>query len=135
MVALGIKLLPLAQAAVAVQGLRDKQPIQFQTLRAMVATVQRHLFPVVRSPTQAAALERDILELRHIPMALAAQAAVATLQLQAQQTPAAVVVALHLTQIMQALAVPASSSSNTTSALPRSSPSSHRRSGLHLLAR
>jgi hypothetical protein len=42
-------------------------------------------------------------------MALAAQAAVATLQRQAQQTPAAVVVALHLTQIMQALAAPASS--------------------------
>jgi hypothetical protein len=135
MVALGIKLLPLAQAAVAVQGLRDKQPIQFQTLRAMVATVQRHLFPVVRSPTQEAALERDILELRHIPMALAAQAAVATLQRQAQQTPAAVVVALHTTQIMQAQAAPASSSSNTTSALPQSSPSSPRRSGSHLLAR
>jgi hypothetical protein len=75
----------------------------------MVATVQRHLFPVVRSPTQEAALDRDILELRHIPMALAAQAAVATLQRQAQQTPAAVVVALHTTQIMQAQAAPASS--------------------------
>jgi len=34
-----------------------------------------------------------------------------------------------------AQAAPASSSSNTTSALPQSSPSSHRKSGLHLRVR
>ena len=41
------------------------------------------------------------------------------------------VVAVELMAEMLKTAAPASSSSSTTSALPQSSPSSHRRSGLH----
>jgi hypothetical protein len=41
----------------------------------------------------------------------------------------------HLVMLLAALAAPVSSSSNTTSALPRSLPSSPRRSGLHRLVR
>jgi hypothetical protein len=48
---------------------------------------------------------------------------------------AAVVVGIKTQTPMAQQAAPASSSSNTTSALPQSSPSSHRRTGLHLLAR
>lgn len=73
-----------------------------------------------------------------------AQVAVVMAQTQRQPqqaellTPAAVVVAVDLIRQILAQAVPAapaSSFSNTTSALPQSSPSSHRRSGLHLRAR
>jgi hypothetical protein len=58
----------------------------------------------------------------------------------AQSTRAVAAVARHhaltlLAHLQAAQAAPASSSSNTTSALPQSSPSSHRRSGLHLLVR
>jgi hypothetical protein len=49
------------------------------------------------------------------------------------QAAAVAVAGLDLKRAQQA--APASSSSSTTSALPQSSPSSHRRSGLPLLAR
>jgi hypothetical protein len=56
------------------------------------------------------------------------------LALREQLIPEAVVVAavkLPQVELLAAQAAPASSSLSTTSALPQSSPSSHRRSGLH----
>jgi len=54
-----------------------------------------------------------------------------------QAVAAAVVASLNLLlpQLLENQAVPASSSSNTTSALPRSLPSNPRRTGLHRLVR
>jgi uncharacterized protein (DUF1778 family) len=80
----------------------------------------------------AAAAAQD----QRVVLEAAAQAAEQVLLArQERPTPAVGLAEAVLTTLLEIPAAPASSSSNTTSALPRSSPSSHRRSGLHLRVR
>jgi hypothetical protein len=106
---------------------------------AMAVLAQRHLFLVAPLHTQVVAA---VPHTKQEQVALVAQAAVVQQvkrrerQLLELLTPEAVAVVGIKTQIpMAQQAVPVSSSSNTTSALPRSLPSSPRRSGLHLRVR
>jgi len=85
-------------------------------------------------PVAVAALAITNLQPHRAAQAVAGlQLAAQMLELLAQPILAAVVAqADFLLGLLQAAqAAPASSSSSTTSALPQSSPSSHRRSGLH----
>ena len=109
------------------------------TAAAMVATELHRQSAVAASPTQAAAVEAVEEVLPHQLVAPEAVGLAAPLQHRElepmePQIRAAVVAALGLAvavQLLAAMAALASFSSSTTSALPRSLPSSHRRSGLH----
>jgi len=100
-----------------------------------VAMARRRLFRAEARFTLVVALVRPTLPAAICPVAMAVVVLVAMVlaQLQvllAQPTPEAVVVALMARLLLEQAAL-ASSFSSTTSALPQSSPSSHRRSGLH----
>jgi hypothetical protein len=102
----------------------------------MVAMAQPRLFLVVPSHTQAAAAAAQAVGLLATVALVVAQTALhlqRTLLLQ-QPTQAVAVAAVDLVARLNRKdqqAAPASSSSSTTSALPQSSPLSHRRIGLH----
>ena len=127
-----------AVAVVAVL-LLSAQMEHLERVAAMAVLAQRHPFPVAPLHTQVAAV---VPHTKQEQVALVAQAAVVQQvkrrerQLLELLTPEAVAVVGIKTQIPMAQQVaPALSSSNTTSALPRSSPSSPRRTGLHRLVR
>ena len=134
-----LRLLPITAVAVEVAPLLLVQMAPLVQAAVTAALVQHRLFLVALLLTLVAAAVPHIKQER---VALVAQAAVVQRgkrreqQLMELPTPeaAAVVGIKTLTRLAQQ-AAPASSSSNTTSALPQSSPSSHRRSGLHLRVR
>jgi hypothetical protein len=115
--------------------------MELQLHRAAAATEPHRLFLAVALLTQVVAVVQRLMEQHRV---LEEQAAVALVllverELLERQTQAVAVerapVLAHLVMLLAALAAPVSSSSNTTSALPRSLPSSPRRSGLHRLVR
>ncbi len=131
--------MPLAPAAAEAA---QAQPVLVPPamMAPQVAQARHHLFLAGLLPMQAAVAR---VRLQHLPLAQAGQVAVGQAQLGlqlallVQPTRAAVAVAHGKEVVVQlpAQAAPASSSSNTTSALPRSSPSSPRSNGLHLRVR
>jgi hypothetical protein len=114
---------------------------EHQLVAVTVAQERHRLFLVVALPMLAVAAVGRLEERPEVAVqavvALAVQAVEITLEPQAPQIPAVAQAAIiiHLLTLLAQQAALALSSSSTTSALPRSSPSSHRRSGLHLRVR
>jgi hypothetical protein len=106
-------------------------------LRVTVVQVLHRPFLAVALPTQEAVAA---VHFRRVRREQGEQAVAQMGQLvEPRQTrrliPEAAVAVVRQAAAQAAQAAPASSSSSTTSALPQSSPSSHRRSGLHLRVR
>jgi hypothetical protein len=126
----------LALAVVAAH-LRSEQAPAHQKQAATAVMAPHLVFPVAASLTQVVVVEEVTPT---IPLAQAAQVVAAMAALHPTQpvqraplTPEAVAEAAETIRLAKpaAQAALASSSLSTTSALPQSSPSSHRRSGLH----
>jgi hypothetical protein len=127
----------VAAAAAVAQDQMQAQPAPEETGEP----AQPQVFLAVPSLTQAVAVAAAIVAPHQLAeaqrlLAVAVTAAAYQMQtaLQEQPTPAVVAVLVAITPLPLVLpqqAALASSSSSTTSALPQSLPSSHRRSGLH----
>jgi hypothetical protein len=122
-----------AVAAVAQAQLAEQEPVQ---LREAAALAPLRLFRAAALPIQAAVAAECKAELLEPAVLVAAETALRMPQQQQAALPILAAVAVVVVLLRQvpgrgAPAAPASSSLSTTSALPQSLPSSHRRSGLH----
>jgi len=122
--------------AVAVE--QAQQEAMAQPLRAVMAGMARPPLSLAHLLLTLAVVAEELMppaqQLPRAGQVVAALAQTAVTALLAQPIPAAVVEVVGIMtalNITAAMAAPASSFSSTTSARPRSSPSSHRKSGLH----